>query len=82
MEREYTPENISTLKPYEIFVFGSNLAGHHGGGAARAGLFIDCTSRAPKTMKNGSVFKEKKPRKLRGGLRIESPLKIWKKVPS
>lgn len=35
---EYTPENISRLKPNEIFVFGSNLAGQHGGGAARAAL--------------------------------------------
>ena len=33
--REYTPERISELKPNEIFVFGSNLAGMHGGGAAR-----------------------------------------------
>lgn len=32
---EYTPENIKTLKPNEIFVFGSNLAGAHAGGAAR-----------------------------------------------
>ena len=32
--REYTPEGISALKPNEIFVFGSNLAGAHGGGAA------------------------------------------------
>ena len=35
---EYTPENINSLKPNEVFVFGSNLAGHHGGGAARAAL--------------------------------------------
>ena len=33
--REYTPERITELKPNEIFVFGSNLAGAHGGGAAR-----------------------------------------------
>lgn len=33
--REYTPERISELKPDEIFVFGSNLAGFHGAGAAR-----------------------------------------------
>ena len=33
--REYTPERITSLKPNEIFVFGSNLAGSHGGGAAR-----------------------------------------------
>ena len=33
--REHTPERISALKPNEIFVFGSNLAGMHGGGAAR-----------------------------------------------
>lgn len=32
---EYTPDNIKTLKPNEIFVFGSNLAGAHAGGAAR-----------------------------------------------
>ena len=34
-DREYTPERISELKPNEIFVFGSNLAGCHAGGAAR-----------------------------------------------
>ena len=35
---EYTPENINSLKSNEVFVFGSNLAGHHGGGAARAAV--------------------------------------------
>lgn len=30
-----TPENIKELKHNEIFVFGSNANGHHGGGAAR-----------------------------------------------
>jgi hypothetical protein len=34
--REYTPNMISALKENEIFVFGSNLGGMHGGGAARA----------------------------------------------
>ena len=33
--REYTPDRITELKQNEIFVFGSNLAGTHGGGAAR-----------------------------------------------
>ena len=33
--REYTTERITELKPNDIFVFGSNLAGSHGGGAAR-----------------------------------------------
>ena len=33
--RAYTPERISELKENEIFVFGSNLAGAHGGGAAQ-----------------------------------------------
>lgn len=33
--RKYTPERIRELKKNEIFVFGSNLAGAHGGGAAR-----------------------------------------------
>ena len=32
---EYTPDYITVLKPDEVFVFGSNLEGMHGGGAAR-----------------------------------------------
>ena len=35
-DREYTPEFITSLKDNEIFVFGSNIRGMHGGGAARA----------------------------------------------
>lgn len=35
---EYTPENIHTLNTNEVFVFGSNLFGQHGGGAARTAL--------------------------------------------
>ena len=34
--REFTPGRISSLGENEIFVFGSNLAGSHGGGAAWA----------------------------------------------
>lgn len=33
---EFTPERITALRADEVFVFGSNLAGMHGGGAARA----------------------------------------------
>ena len=33
--RRFTPEKIQALNRNEIFVFGSNLAGAHGGGAAR-----------------------------------------------
>lgn len=32
---KYTPENITSLGPDDIFVFGSNLQGIHAGGAAR-----------------------------------------------
>lgn len=32
--REYTPNYITSLKENEIFVFGSNIRGMHGGGAA------------------------------------------------
>ena len=35
MNKRYTPERITSLTENEIFVFGSNLAGVHGGGAAR-----------------------------------------------
>ena len=31
---KYTPERITNLGENEVFVFGSNLAGAHGGGAA------------------------------------------------
>ncbi len=31
---DFTPEHISELKADEVFVFGSNLEGMHGGGAA------------------------------------------------
>lgn len=34
----FTPDAISELKADEVFVFGSNLHGHHGGGAARAAV--------------------------------------------
>ena len=33
-QRRVTPEFITSLEPNEIFVFGSNLKGMHGGGAA------------------------------------------------
>lgn len=35
---KYTPDVISVLGPRDIFVFGSNLSGHHAGGAARVAL--------------------------------------------
>ena len=34
MYTRFTPENITKLKHNQIFVFGSNLAGRHGKGAA------------------------------------------------
>ncbi|MGN7186969.1 A1S_2505 family phage non-structural protein [Microbacterium enclense] len=33
--RRITPDLIETLEPEEVFVFGSNAAGYHAGGAAR-----------------------------------------------
>lgn len=33
--RKFTPNKITSLENNEIFVFGSNLKGLHGGGAAR-----------------------------------------------
>ena len=33
-QKRTTPEFITELQPNEIFVFGSNLQGMHGGGAA------------------------------------------------
>ena len=35
MEKRISPDFINYLKENEIFVFGSNLKGMHGGGAAR-----------------------------------------------
>jgi len=34
MKTRNTPDFITTLKPGEVFVFGSNIHGMHGGGAA------------------------------------------------
>ena len=34
LDKEYTPDFITELGPNDIFVFGSNLEGSHGGGAA------------------------------------------------
>ena len=36
--RRYTPSHISSLEPNEVFVFGSNIQGLHGGGAAAAAM--------------------------------------------
>ncbi len=38
MNQRITPDYIRELKPNEIFVFGSNLSGYHGGGAARLAM--------------------------------------------
>lgn len=35
ISRRITPDDITSLRPNEVFVFGSNLAGMHGGGGAR-----------------------------------------------
>lgn len=34
----FTPENITRLEPNEVFVFGSNLQGIHGAGAAKTAM--------------------------------------------
>lgn len=38
MENRTTSDRITALSPGEVFVFGSNLEGLHGGGAARQAL--------------------------------------------
>lgn len=38
LENRITPTNILDLDPNQVFVFGSNLAGAHGAGAARTAL--------------------------------------------
>lgn len=35
---QITPENITSLSPNEVFVFGSNEAGRHGKGAAKTAM--------------------------------------------
>ncbi len=37
-QNRISPKNIISLKPWEIFVFGSNLSGFHGAGAAKIAL--------------------------------------------
>jgi hypothetical protein len=43
MKNRITPEVITTLQPNDIFVFGSNLAGIHGAGAAKQALQFGAT---------------------------------------
>lgn len=38
MPTDYTPSKICALKPNQVFVFGANLAGNHGAGAARQAM--------------------------------------------
>src|SRR5574343_389660 len=38
MENRTTTDNMTHLKENEVFVFGSNLAGRHGAGAARTAM--------------------------------------------
>ena len=49
MKSQFTPDFITELKENEIFVFGSNLEGMHGGGAAR--LAYDKFRLSPSIMK-------------------------------
>src|SRR5574344_1568442 len=36
--KQFTPDRIDRLENNEVFVFGSNLGGFHGGGAARGAM--------------------------------------------
>lgn len=38
MKNRTSPPRIEKLKDNEVFVFGSNIAGHHGAGAARLAM--------------------------------------------
>lgn len=38
LDSQYTPDRINTIGRRDVFVFGSNLAVRHGGGAARIAL--------------------------------------------
>lgn len=38
MEQRITPDNITKIKENEVFVFGSNMGGKHGKGAAKTAL--------------------------------------------
>ena len=38
MKNRISPPRIEKLKDNEVFVFGSNIAGHHGAGAARLAM--------------------------------------------
>ena len=66
MDSRYTPERITELKANEIFVFGSNLAGAHAGGAARIamekfgavwGKALDCKDKAMPSQRCKVVLK-------------------------
>ncbi len=47
MSYPVTPEYISDLRPNEVFVFGSNLAGRHGKGAAKQAMRLGAIRGVP-----------------------------------
>lgn len=51
-----TPENIQSLEPNEVFVFGSNEAGLHGAGASRTAYYKFDAVWAKGWGKNGRSF--------------------------
>ena len=59
---DFTPDYITELKPDEVFVFGSNLAGMHGGAAYIAfkqfGAVMGCGIAGFRDKKIAPLFKE------------------------
>ena len=54
MTRQLTPEKITSLKPNEVFVFGSNASGFHGAGSAG----LACRGEAANTWRTDLWFLE------------------------
>lgn len=52
MTRQVTPDQINSLKPNEVFVFGSNASGFHGAGSAG----LACRGDAANTWRTDSWF--------------------------
>lgn len=67
----FTPENISKLKQNEVFVFGSNKAGNHVGGAARVAV-AKIGSSGDLAQIDGKSLKEDVFYQLKGGEFVEA----------
>ena len=67
---------ITELKPNEVFVFGSNAKGFHGGGAAGYG-FSNTMLHNPKSDWRSNAMKQRAIKELKEGRKLQGMWNVW-----